>query len=115
MLSDYANMQNGDSASDQELGKLLDQQHDDPGDGDLNDSHVGGDQKTLNSDSDSSDDELLPETNDHAAVTIENGDIGRIFLDLRGTRLRYQVYYNLQNYCVLPSKVSKVFTWPILE
>ncbi|KMT18227.1 hypothetical protein BVRB_2g023950 [Beta vulgaris subsp. vulgaris] len=90
VLSDYANMQNGDSASDQELGKLLDQQHDDPGDGDLNDSHVGGDQKTLNSDSDSSDDELLPETNDHAAVTIENGDIGRIFLDLRGTRLRYQ-------------------------
>lgn len=90
VLSDYANMQNGNSSSTLEPGKLLDQRHDERSDGDVNDADVGGDEKMRSPDSDSSEDELLHETNELTAVPMENVDLGRILLGLRGTRVRYQ-------------------------
>lgn len=85
VLSDYIDMQKENSSSIQESGKLLDQQNDDLGDGDLNDFCVGGD------DSNSSDEEMFPEINELAADPIQN-DVGRLQLDLRGTRVKYKVY-----------------------
>lgn len=76
-------MQKENSSSIQESGKLLDQQNDDLGDGDLNDFCVGGD------DSNSSDEEMFPEINELAAAPIQN-DVGRLQLDLRGTRVKYK-------------------------
>ncbi|XP_057523175.1 arginyl-tRNA--protein transferase 2-like isoform X1 [Amaranthus tricolor] len=83
VLSDYIDMQKENSSSIQESGKLLDQQNDDLGDGDLNDFCVGGD------DFNSSDEEMFPEINELAADPIQN-DVGRLQLDLRGTRVKYK-------------------------
>lgn len=107
MLSDYTNLQNRDSSATQEPEKLLVQQHDNLGDEDLNDAYVGGDENMPDSDSGSSEDELLPETNGLASASIENGDLGRILLELRGTHQRYQVRRLLfRNCCTLLSKVK---------
>uniref|UniRef100_A0A803M3R8 Arginyl-tRNA--protein transferase n=1 Tax=Chenopodium quinoa TaxID=63459 RepID=A0A803M3R8_CHEQI len=89
VLSDYTNMQNRDPMLTQEPGKRLDQQHDDPGDEDLNDAYMGEEENML--DSGSSEDEQSFETNDLASTPTENVDFSRILFDLGGTRLRYQL------------------------
>lgn len=85
VLSDFTNAQNGELSSNQDPESLSVSQHDDIGDGDSNDAYVNEDEKMLDPDSESSDDEPFPETND-----LENGDVGNLLLDLRGTRLRYK-------------------------
>ncbi|KAL2940632.1 Arginyl-tRNA--protein transferase 1 [Bienertia sinuspersici] len=90
VLSDHTKMQNGDLSSTLEPGKLLDQQHDDLSDGDTNDADVGGDEKLLTPDSSSSEDELLPETNEPGSVPMEKSDLSRLPIDVRGARVRYQ-------------------------
>lgn len=89
-LSDFTNAQNGESSLTQEPGNLPGPQYDDIGEEDSNDAYVNGDEKMLDLDSESSDDEPFPETNDLSSVSTENGDVGNLLLGLRGTHLRYK-------------------------
>ena len=91
LLSNFTNWQNGELPLTQEPESLSVSQHDDIGNGDSNDAYVNGDEKMLDPDSESSDDEPFPETNDLATVTAENGDVGNLLLGMKGTRLRYKV------------------------
>lgn len=90
VLSDFTIVQNGELLSNQDPESLSVSQHDDIGDGDSNDAYVNGDEEMLDPDSESSDDEPFPETNDLATVPTANGDVGNLLLGLRGTRLRYK-------------------------
>lgn len=52
-------------------------------------------------DSGSSEDELFPETDENTASPIENIDVGRLQLDLGGTRVKYKVYELCYRYCCM--------------
>ncbi|KAE8717749.1 flocculation protein FLO11-like [Hibiscus syriacus] len=90
VLSDYASLQDGESSQSCNPESLMDLQHDENGLEDSNDVFMGEDEQMIEIESDSSDDELEPDTSGLGSGAIDNGDLTNVLVGLRGSRLRYK-------------------------
>ncbi|GMI80867.1 arginine-tRNA protein transferase 1, DELAYED LEAF SENESCENCE 1 [Hibiscus trionum] len=90
VLSDYASLQDGESSQSCNPESLMDLQHDGNGLEDSNDVFMGEDEQMIEIESDSSDDELEPETSGLGSGAIDDGDVTNVLVGLRGSRLRYK-------------------------
>ncbi|KAK8577155.1 hypothetical protein V6N13_122148 [Hibiscus sabdariffa] len=90
MLSDYASLPDGESSQSCNPESLMDLQHDENGLEDSNDVFMGEDEQMIEIESDSSDDELEPETSGLGSGATDNGDVTNVLVGLRGSRLRYK-------------------------
>ena len=90
VLSDYSILQNGDSFLPQVTEDTVERQLDDIDQEDANDVPMDEDEQAVESE-ESSDDEPGLETNAHGDP--ENGDVSKVLLGLKGSRLRYEVCY----------------------
>ncbi|KAE8712037.1 Arginyl-tRNA--protein transferase 1 [Hibiscus syriacus] len=90
ILSYYANLQDGESSQSCNPESLMNLQHDENGLEDSNDVFMGEDERVIEIESDSSDDELEPETSGLGSGAIDNGDLTNVLVGLRGSRLRYK-------------------------
>lgn len=66
-------------------------QHDENGLEDSNDVLMGEDEQMIEIESESSDEELEPETTVLGSAAIDDGDVTNVLVGLRGSRLRYKV------------------------
>ncbi|GAV85077.1 ATE_N domain-containing protein/ATE_C domain-containing protein [Cephalotus follicularis] len=89
VLSDFANLQNGESSQPFLSKSLLELQHDDVGQEDRNDSFVD-DEEMIEMEAESSDDELDQETSNLTSDGIHDGDIADILIELKGSRFRFR-------------------------
>ncbi|GLT67667.1 hypothetical protein SLA2020_399590 [Shorea laevis] len=90
VLSDYASLQNGESSNSGVPESALELQQDEIDREDRNDVRMDDDEEMLEPESESSDDELEPETSDLMSVGIEGGDVTKILIGLRGSQVRYK-------------------------
>ncbi|GKV28311.1 hypothetical protein SLEP1_g37381 [Rubroshorea leprosula] len=91
VLSDYASLQNGESSNSGVAESALELQQDEINREDRNDVRMDDDEEMLVPESESSDDELEPETSDLMSLGIEDGDVTKILIGLRGSQVRYKV------------------------
>ncbi|GLT92978.1 hypothetical protein SLE2022_107870 [Rubroshorea leprosula] len=90
VLSDYASLQNGESSNSGVAESALELQQDEINREDRNDVRMDDDEEMLEPESESSDDDLEPETSDLMSVGIEDGDVTKILIGLRGSPVRYK-------------------------
>ncbi|GMI87258.1 arginine-tRNA protein transferase 1, DELAYED LEAF SENESCENCE 1 [Hibiscus trionum] len=90
VLSDYASLQDGESSQFCNPESLMDLQHDENGLEDSNDVFMGEDEQMIEIESDSSDDELEPETSGLGSGATDDGDVTNVLVGLRGSQLRYK-------------------------
>ncbi|KAL4387254.1 hypothetical protein GQ457_09G030910 [Hibiscus cannabinus] len=90
VLTDYASLQDGEFSQSCNPESLMDSQNDGNGLEDSNDVFMGDDEQMIEIESDSSDDELEPETSGLGSGTIDDGDVTNVLVGLRGSRLRYK-------------------------
>ncbi|XVE69400.1 hypothetical protein DITRI_Ditri09bG0149400 [Diplodiscus trichospermus] len=90
VLSDIASLQDGGSSQSCIPESVMEMQHDDIGVEDSNDVRMDDDEEMITIDSESSDDELDPETSGLVSAAIDDGDLTNVLIGLRGSRLRYR-------------------------
>ncbi|KAK8671913.1 hypothetical protein V6N13_038496 [Hibiscus sabdariffa] len=90
VLTDYASLQDGEFSQSCNPESLVDSQNDGNGLEDSNDVFMGEDEQMIETESDSSDDELEPETSGLGSGAIDDGDVTNVLVGLRGSRLRYK-------------------------
>ncbi|GMJ14461.1 arginine-tRNA protein transferase 1, DELAYED LEAF SENESCENCE 1 [Hibiscus trionum] len=89
ILSNFASLQDVESSKSCVLESVMELQHNDIGLEDTNDVHMD-DEEMVEIESESSDDELEPETSGLASAAINDGDLSDVLVGLRGSRLRYK-------------------------
>ncbi|XVF84007.1 hypothetical protein PTKIN_Ptkin16aG0540200 [Pterospermum kingtungense] len=87
--SDITNSQDGESSQSCIPESVMEQQHDDIRQEDSNDIPIE-DTEMIEIESESSDDELDPETSGLGSAAVDNGDLTNILIGVRGSRLRYK-------------------------
>lgn len=91
VLSDSSILQNGGSSLPQDTDDVMERQLDDDiGQEDANDVPMDEDEETVESESESSDDDAGLETTTYGQP--ENCDVGNTLLGLKGSRVRYKVW-----------------------
>lgn len=91
VLSDFASLQDGESSQSCIPESAMELQHDENGLEDSNDVLLGEDEQMIEIESESSDEELEPETSVLGSAAIDGGDVTNVLVGLRGSRLRYKV------------------------
>ncbi|TYH51895.1 hypothetical protein ES332_D10G312500v1 [Gossypium tomentosum] len=90
VLSDFASLQDGESSQSCIPESAMELQHDENGLEDSNDVLMGEDEQMIEIESESSDEELEPETTVLGSAAIDDGDVTNVLVGLRGSRLRYK-------------------------
>ncbi|XWS65861.1 hypothetical protein CRYUN_Cryun05aG0150200 [Craigia yunnanensis] len=90
ILSDFASLQDGESSQSCIPECVMELQHDDIGLEDSNDVLMDDDEEIIEIESESSDDEVDPETSGLGSAAIDDGDLTNVLIGLRGSRLRYK-------------------------
>lgn len=91
VLSDFALSQNGESSQSIVSDNVMELQSDYLGEQESNDAFVGEhDEEMIESEFESSDDELDSDTCGETPVEMGNGNVNDILVGLKGTRLRYK-------------------------
>ncbi|OMO76048.1 hypothetical protein COLO4_25696 [Corchorus olitorius] len=90
VLSDFASLQDGESSQSCIPENVMELQHDNIGVDDSNDVRMDDNEEMIDIESDSSDDELDPETSSMESSAIDVGDLTNVLIGLRGSRLRYK-------------------------
>ncbi|KAK8675118.1 hypothetical protein V6N13_033188 [Hibiscus sabdariffa] len=89
ILSDFASLQDVESSKSCVPESVMELQQNDIGLEDTNDAPMD-DEEMIEIESESSDDELEPETSGLASAAIGDGDLSNVLVGLRGSRLRYK-------------------------
>ncbi|XWS56707.1 hypothetical protein CRYUN_Cryun09bG0108800 [Craigia yunnanensis] len=90
ILSDFASLQDEESSQSCIPESVMELQHDDIGLEDSNDVLMDDDEEMIEIESESSDDELDPETSGLGSAAIDDGDLSNVLIGLKGSRLRYK-------------------------
>ncbi|XVE99739.1 hypothetical protein REPUB_Repub03eG0226900 [Reevesia pubescens] len=90
ILSDFSSLQDEESSQSCNPESDMELQRDNNGLEDSNDVCMDDNQEMNEIESESSDDELEPETSDLGSAAIDNGDLSNVLVGLRGSRLRYK-------------------------